>query len=1567
MLKRRSENLDPISQRRLDVGEVAAAAAQPNPTSCVSPDRDLTRFQLLIWTAQKLHPEAPLYTNAGYGVIGSALDPAHYCKAVKALIDKSDALRTLIVEQDGIPRQRVVARLNYEPELVDLSGYSFAEAEAEEWVKRRCSVPLDFGKQPFDFALLKLSESQYAIYSNFHHIITDATSVAIIEGLLSDYYHLSLNGRLEEAPELPAFQSYITEQLDHRDSPTMRKAESFWKQRLAEESEPIKFYGRSGNKRTTRVERVTCHLGPIRSAKIRTIAANTDGSGVLLNLPVHHMFAAIVTAFLYHIGDRPQMISLGLPFHNRRNRRATIGCLLQIIPLKLRIEGDDTFQGLVGKISKGYLTILRHHEYHVGNPSHRQLYDVGFNYINSTPPRMLYGKPRKGKWLHAGHGVDTLHIHAYDNETDGFSLEFDFHCDVFDEPQRGLAIQQFVQLIDSVVDNPEQPISELCLLSDRERRTILHEFNATDAPFPDSLTYDQLFTDEVQKAPERIAVSAGEEDVTYSALDERVNSMASRLSRGGFGPESLAAILSTRTIDFLTAVLAVFRCGGAYLPLDPGYPIERMAYVLNRSKSSVCIVADEFMPDVAQAVERIQSDYRPLVLTIGELSRTTRPTAWPSFDLGSNRLAYVIYTSGSTGEPKGAMVQLKGMLNHLFAKITDLKMSSEDVVAQVASQCSDISVWQFLSALIAGGRVVIMDDNTVREPSVLLKTIDRKGVTILQLVPSQLRTILDTLDTLTDKPKLKGLRRLVVAGEVLGADACRRWLTHYPEIPLVNGYGPTECSDVVSHYWIETASELTDRSVPIGRPLNNLRLYTLDSKLAVSPIGVSGEIYIGGAAVGRGYLNDPARTAQSFFPDPYSSFPGARAYKTGDLGRYLPDGNLEYIGRNDHQVKIRGFRIELGEVEAALARHSSVAQAVAIARDHKSGGKTLVAYFVAKPGPTPTPAQLRSFIKNVLPGHMVPSAFVLLKSMPLTPNGKIDRKALPAPDLSDMREERVIVEATTELEKTLAAIWSDVLGVDRVGITDNFFDLGGDSILIVQVAIKASRSGLKLPPLDIFEHPTISGLAATMDLSQSIKAEQGPVKGLVPLTPAQQWFFHQDLPERHHFNQARLVEIREKVDIAALEKVVKRLLEQHDALRLRFIPESSGWRQVNTATEENQVFSYENLSGLPESDQKAAITSRASQLQASLNLSDGPLLRVALFDLGEGRRNRLLLIIHHLAVDGVSWRILMDDLQLYYSQIIRGQDIQPLAKGTSFRQWSRSLSEYAESKDLAKELSYWVELADGKTARLPLDFQDGENLLNASRTVSVSLSALETEALIREVPESYNVRINEILIMVLVATLAEWSRETTHTIEIEGHGREHIFDDIDISRTVGWFTTFFPVRFDISGADDSLTALRMIKEQWRRVPKRGIGFGILRYLNSDQEIKRRLESIPPRQVRFNYLGQFDQMFSADSMFGIARESPGDTSSKRGLGNYLLDINAFVIGMELQVEWTYCENIHRRSTIEHLAQRYLQELSDLISQSQALRVKGYAPSDLVEFNWSQQDVDEIDSLLDTPAM
>lgn len=1562
MLKHSSEK--PASQTGLDFRELAAAAAQTRPVSFVGPARELTRFQLLIWTAQKLHPEAPLYTNAGYGVIDGPINPAHYRKAVQALINKSDALRTLIVDEDGIPKQRVIARVRYEPEVVDLAAYSSPAAEAEAWVRRRCRVPLDFERRPFDFALLKLSENRYAIYSNFHHIITDATSVAIIEGLLSDYYELSLQARLEEAPELPTFQSYVTEQLDNRDTPTMRRAEAFWKQKLAEESDPIKFYGKPPSKSTTRVERVTCHLGARRSAKLRTIAANKDGSLVSGDLSIHHTLAAIVSSFLYHIGDGPQMLSLGLPFHNRRNRRETIGCLLQIIPLKLTIHEDDTFFSLLQRISKGYLTILRHHEYHVGNPSHRQFYDVGFNYIRTRPPSILYGGPRTGQWLHAGHGVDTLHIHAYDDEGDGFSLEFDFHCDVFDEKQRDLAIQQFLQLVDSVLENPEQRISELSLLSDRERRTILDEFNATDAPFPDSLTYDQLLKEQVAITPERIAVSAGEQFVTYAALDQRVNSMASHLSKAGFGPDSLAAILSTRTIDFLTAVLAVFRCGGAYVPLDPAYPVERIAYVLSRSKSSVCIVADEFMPQVMQALQIIQSEHHPLVLGIGSLLKTPRFPVGSSFDVGSRRLAYVIYTSGSTGEPKGAMVELRGMLNHLFAKIGDLKITSEDVVAQVASQCSDISVWQFLSALPVGGRVVIMDNNIVREPGILLKMVDRERVTILQLVPSQLHTILDTLDTFTEElPKLRSLRCLVIAGEILGTDISRRWLTYYPHVPVVNAYGPTECSDVVSHYWLEAASELAGRSVPIGHPLNNLRLYTLDQNMALTPIGISGELYIGGAAVGRGYLNDPTRTAQSFFPDPHSTSPGARVYKTGDLARYLPDGNLDYIGRNDYQVKIRGFRIELGEIESVIARYPSVAQAVVTAVDHKSGGKTLVAYFVAKPGPAPTPTQLRTFIKGILPAHMIPSAFVSLESMPLTPNGKIDRKALPAPDPAHSDEERAIVEPTNQLEKILAEIWTEVLGVERVGITDNFFDLGGDSILNVQVSIKASRLGVRLPPLDIFTYPTIAELAATIDSSPSIKAEQGPVEGPIRLTPAQQWFFEQDLPDRHHYNQARLVEIRDPVDRAALKNAVKQLVEQHDALRLRFIPESFGWRQVNTATEENQIFSFEDLSALPESDQSAAISSRAGQLQSSLNLLDGPLLRVSLFELGRDKRARLLLIIHHLCVDGVSWRLLMDDLQLYYSQIIRGQEIEYLAKMSSFRQWSIGLSEYAESPDLAKELGYWTEMVEGKTTRLPLDFPEGENLLEASRTVSLSLTAAETEALIREVPEAYNVRINEILMMALVVTLADWSLETNHLIELEGHGREHIFDDLDVSRTVGWFTTFFPVKFDISGADNSLTALRMIKEQWRRLPNRGIGYGVLRYLSSDQEIKRRLETIPPRQVRFNYLGQFDQMFSNDSMFGIAEESHGETSSRRGVGSYLLDINALVIGSQLHVDWTYCENIHHQSTIEHLAQHYLEQLRGLISQSQSLRVKGYSPSDLVEFNWSEEDVDEIESLLD----
>ena len=601
---------------------------------------------------------------------------------------------------------------------------------------------------------------------------------------------------------------------------------------------------------------------------------------------------------------------------------------------------------------------------------------------------------------------------------------------------------------------------------------------------------------------------------------------------------------------------------------------------------------------------------------------------------------------------------------------------------------------------------------------------------------------------------------------------------------------------------------------------------------------------------------------------------------------------------------------------------------------------------------------LQRFLRQQLPEYMVPSAFVVLDALPLMPNGKVDRLALPAPNQARPELEASYVAPDNSIEKLLAEIWAQALGLERVGIHDNFFALGGDSILSVQVIARAKQAGLQLTLNQLFQNQTIAGLAAVAGTIPTIQADQGVVSGQVLLTPIQQWFFEQKFLESHHSNQAILLEVQHALDPDLLTRVVRHLLGHHDALRLRFTYGESGWQQFHAVPEETPPFSQLDLSALSEPAQSEQIEARAAAIQTSLNLSEGPLLRVVLFDLGASKPSRLLLVIHHLVVDGVSWRILIEDFWAAYEQLSRGEGVQLPPKTTSFQRWAQRLTEYARSEVLQPELDYWLAAPGTRLFHLPTDYTGGSNTVASSRTVSVSLSAEETRALLQEVPTAYRTLINEVLLTALAQAYAKWTGAQSLLIDLEGHGREALFDDVDVSRTVGWFTTIFPVRLELEEMILPGEALKSVKEQLRRIPNRGIGYGVLRYLSLDTQVAEKLQTLPQAEINFNYLGQFGYAAADHSPVKAARESCGAMNSPRAHRCYLLELNASISQGQFQLDWMYSENVHRRSTIEGLAQDFIEALQLLIAHCQSPEAGGYTPSDFSKAKLTQKALDRL---------
>jgi amino acid adenylation domain-containing protein/non-ribosomal peptide synthase protein (TIGR01720 family) len=1200
--------------------------------------------------------------------------------------------------------------------------------------------------------------------------------------------------------------------------------------------------------------------------------------------------------------------------------------------------------------------------------------------------------------------------------------KIEYNESLFREDSIQVMAKHYIKAIRGFIENINFKVSDVSLLDESERHQVLELFNDNTEEYPVNQTLHQLFEEQVKQTPGKIAASFGDTRLTYQDLNQKANQLARCLQNLGLQQGDFVGILKERDTNFLVAILAVLKSGGVYIPIDSTYPPNRIQYMLSNSEVRILLTDSPFLTGLRELLEL--GSYLKSIVCLDvkpDNLESAKPVGvnvcdrndfeqFPKDNLEDSHKgtdpAYLLYTSGSTGLPKGAIIRHGGAINHIYAQFDALEFTEDFSFLQSAPASSDISVWQFLAPILMGGRTVIVDTETVCNPERLFKVIQDEKLSIVELVPVVLRELLNYISRLPmEQRALPDLKWMMVTGESVSVELVNQWLRLYPSIKVVNAYGPTEAADDITQSILDQPLPENQRTVPIGKPLANLTLYILDQDMQLVPIGVPGEICVSGFGVGVGYWKNEERTQLSFVPNPFPNpkkvLPGIDSdvvYKTGDLGRWLPDGSIEFLGRIDHQVKIRGFRIELGEIEALLSQHPAVRETVVVVREDVPNQKRLVAYIVPDEQPEnpksnelhhpPNPpyqgenkrqnlasplskgglrgvnkdsgtrSELRNFLKDRLPEHMVPSAFVLLETLPLTPSGKVDRRALPAPDSAQPQSDETFAAPRTPIEEILANIWAQVLGLDRVGIHDNFFELGGDSILCIQVIAKAHQAELNLTPKQLFQNQTIAELAMVVETSQVIAAEQGLVTGEVPLTPIQHYFFEQNQPNSHHWNEAVLLEVKQILDPTLLEQAVRQLLIHHDALRLRFERTQSNWTQINAEPDETVPFSCVDLSQIAPEKQESVLEATANELQASLNLLRGPLVRVALFNLGAEKTSRLLLIIHHIAVDSLSWRILVEDLETIYQQLSQGKTLTLPSKTTSFQHWAQQLREYTNSAAMQQELDYWLSSSRKQVSRLPVDYPDGVNTQASARTVSIALNSAETKALLQDVPAVYRTQIDDVLLTALVQAFAKWTGERSLLVNREGHGREEIFDNVDLSRTVGLFSSIFPVLLELGEASDSGNALKAIKEQLRSIPNRGIGYGLLRYLSDNREVVESLRSLPSTEVVFNYLGQFDQTLAESSLFKLAHESTGSSNSLRNYRTHLLSFTAYVVGGQLQLSCVYSKAVHRQSTIEALIQGFVAQMRSLIAHCQSPDAGGYTRSDFPLAKLTQQKLNEL---------
>ncbi|MFV9652959.1 non-ribosomal peptide synthase/polyketide synthase [Pseudomonas citrulli] len=1499
----------------------------PIPAGVEAEDRQaLSYAQQRMWFLWQLDPSSGAYNLPGAVRLKGALNLGAMEQAFASLVDRHETLRTVFQRQADERLMQVAVQPSLAIEQLDLTALAAAEREhaVNDAATRQSLLPFDLEHGPLlRVQLLKLDAQEHVLLLTLHHIVSDGWSMNV---LIDEFIRFYDAHERNEAPPLPAlpiqYSDYALWQRRWLEAGEQARQLDYWQARLGDEHPVLELPTDRPRPAMPSYQgtRHTFAIEPALAAQLRTCAQQHNVT----------LFMLLLGAFnvLLHRYTGQGDIRVGVPIANRNRTEVEglIGFFVNTQVLRTELSGQTRVAELLQGIKEHALGAQAHQELPFErlvealkverSLSHTPLFQVMYNHqpvvadiasVSTASGLELALVEWQGRTTQFDLTLDTY------EKSGTLHAALTYANDLFDAPSIARMARHWISLLQAMVADGEQRIGELPMLAVDEQQRQVHAWNQTAQAYPTERGIHHLIEDQVQRTPDAPALVFGATTLTYAQLDARANQLAHALRDHGVGPDALVGICVERSIEMVIGLLAVLKAGGAYVPLDPEYPQERLAYMIEDSGIQLLLSQHSLLPLLpVEGIRVMRLDQAP-----GWLDAYS--VAAPAVDIHALNLAYVIYTSGSTGKPKGAGNSHRALVNRLCWMQQAYGLDASDAVLQKTPFSFDVSVWEFFWPLMTGARLVVAAPGEHREPARLIETIGEHGITTLHFVPSMLQAFIH-------EPGVQAcisLKRIVCSGEALPLDAQLQVFAKLPQAGLFNLYGPTEAAIDVTHW---TCIDEGRDAVPIGRPIANLGTYVLDAQLNPVPAGVAGELYLGGTGLARSYHRRPALTAERFLPSPFGD--GARLYRTGDRVRQRDDGVIEYLGRLDHQVKLRGLRIELGEIETRLMQHPAVREAVVLVH----GGKQLVAYLVLE-GETPT--DLKAWLLGSLPEYMVPTHMVPLAKLPVTANGKLDRKALPLPDATP---QQAYIAPQDDLQKALAAIWSDVLGVEQVGLDDNFFELGGDSIISIQVVSRARQAGIRLSPRDLFQYQSVRSLALVAGFEHTAVIDQGPARGEVILTPVQQGFFAQAIPARHHWNQSLLLTPRERLEPARLEAALTQVINHHDALRLRFVQQADTWQQAYAAPVtapglwQAQASSDDELSAL------------CDEAQRSLDLAQGPLLRAALVSMADGSQ-RLLLVIHHLAVDGVSWRIVLEDLQQAYRQAALP------TKTSAYQLWAEQLQAHALTLD--HQLVYWQ--AQTADADLPCDNLQGGLQNRVGSKLEIRLDAEHTRQLLQDAPAAYRTQVNDLLLTALARVVSRWSGQAAALIQLEGHGREDLFDSVDLTRTVGWFTSLFPVRLQADG--ELSAAIKSVKEQLRAVPAKGIGYGLLRYLGPPAA-REALANLAAPRITFNYLGQFDRQFNESALFVPSTQGSGQAQDAEApLANWLT-VEGQVYGGELALQWGFSREMFEVSTVQQLADDYAAELKALIEHCRATPAGQVTPSDFPLARLTQQQLDAL---------
>ncbi|MDR0268848.1 amino acid adenylation domain-containing protein [Paenibacillus sp.] len=1464
----------------------------------------LTEPQKRIWYTQMIYPDSSMYNIGGAAFIEGAADLEVLEKAICIFVNSHDAFKIRLLVQEDQPKQYFCQQQYDSVEAIDLSNKVEPALYLKKICDRKARESFELEDSPlFEFFIFKLSNEQSGYIAKIHHIIADGWSLQILAHQISGIYEQLLDEKSDFSPQQPSYKDFIHNDAEYLLSQKYSISKHYWSEQfeqLPEQMPPLS--------NDIDGHRIVKFLNKVQSDKIKAFCDR-------FNITLNTFFISLYLIYKFKVTETRD-VTIGVPVVGRSGKieRNTFGIFVNTMPFRFFMNRDETILDVMQRVSKLLMLNYKHQKYpynhlikdiNLAQKGYDRLFEVCINYYGTQLSNDISGFPVYNQEFYNGQQEYPLQIIIRDWLDDkGLQLDFDYKISEYTHEKIMGMSSHLELLIDLILRDERKQVSDFLLLTEDEKQRMVFDYNKTNTDHRNDKSIIDLFEEQVELTPDRVAIECGTDSLTYNELNQRSNQLAAHLKSKGVANHVIVALLTKHSLETVIGILGILKAGGAYLAIDPNYPKERILFSLKDARVNI-LLSNLDHHDFSFAGEIIQ-------LT-GELYSNTNIKENIN-DCRLNDLAYVLYTSGSTGNPKGVMVKHHNLVNYINWARKTYVTEQQEMFALYSSVAFDLTITSIFTPLVSGGMIIVYPD--VQDSYIFESILKNNNCTILKLTPSHLQ-LLKNYDNRNSR-----VNKLIVGGENLKADlAMEVYESFGGKIEIYNEYGPTEATIGCMYYKFDPKSDKFG-AVPIGKPIDNTYIYILDQKLNPSPMYVSNELYISGSGVASGYLNQPVLTEEKFIKDPFVK--DGVMYKTGDLAKFIDFNTIVYEGRRDDQIKIRGYRIEPGEIEKTIQLYNKNIQNVAIVMHNKQEeAKFLCAYYVSDQSIDEN--DLRQFLLSHLPNYMIPAFYVHVERIPLTINGKIDKGKLPYPTKSGNKN--LGIKSYHENEAVLLNTISNVLGLPSVNIDDNYFLLGGDSIKAILISSRLNEDNYTLKVKDILTYPVLGEMVAFMKKRKQKNVSQKACTGTVPHTPIVKWFFSNDIENKDQYCQSVQLKFNNKVPIKILSEMLGELVKHHDMLRLNYDAHKNTLYFNNEYLTQDIPIEEWDFSEMDSNQLSYEVNRVNAKLISTIKIDSELILRSAICHTRDGMT--WIIVVHHLAIDGVSWRIILEDIQTMLRQNDLMEKFSLPLKTNSYQEWANFLQHYKISNDFMPKEVKLQNLYNKNKASYGKEIHKLVHLLDEETTKNLLTAA----------NRPYGTKTVELQLTALSLAISDIYKAEEFLIEVEGHGRDEIYHDFNISRTVGWFTTIFPVIMK-SGPNDLPMKIKAIKEAYRLSSESSLEHAIY-CMRQDKWDQSAL-------IRFNFLGEFQTHYDYFELSSDLSNHNNDMTS-------LIEMDSMIVENQLITVVRGMSQILAED-LNRLLEYYHEMIQSVVHHCMNKVDVDYSPSDFSKNDISQIELD-----------